>query len=290
MTANATNGFLHYKQEWPNQQLKNPLRILVWNLMPTKANTEEQFLQLLNQVDQDVELTFLYACSHQFKTVRREDVKKCYACLHQIEDQTFDGLIITGAPVEKLEFEDVDYWKEFCQIKDWAEKHVGQTINACWSAQAALYHDFGIQKRGLNQKLFGIFRANTIESKSPLTAGLENFKTPQSRHSESVIDEAHLPENLQVLLTSSEAGPLVLQSLDKKQTYVTGHSEYQTQTLDQEYRRDLAKHTIIHEPKNYYPDGYYDQGEEIENTWQQSSCQLYQNWLNLITTKEKIYD
>lgn len=295
MTANAKNGFLHQKQAWQNQKLIQPLQILVWNLMPTKENTEEQFLSLLNDLDQDVELTFLYACSHHFKTIPKDAVADCYACWHQIEDQNFDGLILTGAPVEQLPFEDVDYWQEFLTIKDWAKDHVSQTINACWSAQAALYQDFGIKKRRLPAKLFGIYEAKqpaqeTTTEKSGLTAGLSNFKTPQSRYSESVIDVEDLPADLQVLLTNDQAGPLLLHSAERKQTYLTGHSEYQTKTLDAEYRRDLAKHLAIHEPANYYPEDYYDRGEEIENTWTASSRQLYQNWLNLIVNKEKNYD
>ncbi|CAK1246950.1 homoserine O-acetyltransferase/O-succinyltransferase family protein [Fructobacillus tropaeoli] len=168
MTANAKNGFLHQKQAWQNQKLIQPLQILVWNLMPTKENTEEQFLSLLNDLDQDVELTFLYACSHHFKTVPKDAVADCYACWHQIKDQNFDGLILTGAPVEQLPFEDVDYWQEFLTIKDWAKDHVGQTINACWSAQAALYQDFGIKKRRLPAKLFGIYEASNWPKKLPL--------------------------------------------------------------------------------------------------------------------------
>ncbi|GAO99807.1 homoserine O-acetyltransferase/O-succinyltransferase family protein [Fructobacillus ficulneus] len=290
MTANAVNGFLQQNREWVNQTIEAPRKILVWNLMPNKQNTEFQFLSLLDQLDQDVEVTFLYACSHHFKTVRQEDVESCYACWHDIQDQNFDGLIITGAPVEQLDFEDVDYWQEFQTIKAWAQDHVGQTINACWSAQAALYHDFQIPTQQLDQKLFGIYQEEQINDQSVLAQGLEDFTTPQSRHAGSVIDRQDLPEDLEIVVDNAEAGPLVLFSASHHQTYVTGHSEYQTETLDQEYRRDLKKGCLIQEPANYYPDDYYDCGAKIINTWQDSSIQLYQNWLNLIENKENSDD
>ncbi|MDF7626763.1 homoserine O-succinyltransferase [Lactobacillaceae bacterium L1_55_11] len=284
MTANAKNGFLKREGAWSKQAVHNPVKILIWNLMPNKAETEAQFLSLLDELDQDVLVTFMYAQTHHFKSVAVEDLAACYCTLDDLWDQNFDGLIITGAPVEQLPFEAVDYWCEFKRVRRWAQEHVSQTINACWSAQAALYHDFDIQKRTLPQKLFGIYQSRHLNQESALGAHLETFFSPQSRHSESVFEDP-LPKDLELIAENPVTGPQILQAPALGQTYVTGHAEYLTDTLDAEYRRDLAKGAAIAPPVNYY-----DRQHRVCNRWRASSIQLYQNWLNLIESEIPNYE
>ncbi|MEJ6401069.1 homoserine O-acetyltransferase/O-succinyltransferase family protein [Nicoliella lavandulae] len=285
MTVNVKNGFLKASQEWVDQKLNQPLKILVLNLMPTKKQTELQFLNILNALDHDIEVTFIYPATHHFKTIDRAEVEDCYCSLNQISDHHYDGLIITGAPVEQIDFESVDYWDEFVSIKRWAQTHVGQTINECWAAQAALYDDFAIDKCLLPQKLFGIYQATAVKDDCQLSVGLEHFTNPQSRHSASLIDRKHLPNGLNIVADNPEAGPLLLHSDVKHQTYVTGHPEYLTRTLNDEYLRDIARHAQIKAPVNYY-----DQNHHVRNTWQSSSIRLYQNWINLIESEALNYD
>ncbi|UQS85912.1 homoserine O-succinyltransferase (plasmid) [Nicoliella spurrieriana] len=285
MTVNVKNGFVKSQHQLPAQKLLNPVKILILNLMPTKQTTEQQFINLLSQVHQDVEITFLYTKTHHFKTTDQDQVAKCYCSLQQIYDNYYDGLIITGAPVEQIDFSAVDYWDEFLAIKDWATTHVGQTVNECWAAQAALYTDFAIPKVVLKHKLFGIYQASWIDSNCQLSFKLPRFTNPQSRHSQSVINRSALPSGLSIVADNLFTGPLVLHSGTKRQTYFTGHPEYDADTLDLEYHRDLVKNEGVAAPANYY-----NREHQVENTWQASSIQLYQNWIDLIESEELNYD
>ncbi|MBW1606428.1 homoserine O-succinyltransferase [Lactobacillus sp. Sy-1] len=285
MAVNVKNGFLKVENKWNNQELDQPLQILILNLMPTKEVTERQFLNILAVLNQDVEVTFLYPQTHHFKTVDQDRVAKCYCSLQDVYDNYYDGLIITGAPVEQLDFQDVDYWNEFLAIKQWSTNHVGQTINECWASQAALYCDFAIPKTELKQKLFGIYQASSINPNCRLCNNLSRFVNPQSRHSQSLINRESLPTELTIVADNQFTGPLILHSDAKRQTYLTGHPEYSLDTLDTEYHRDLAKNSVIDAPANYY-----DRKHQIENTWQNSSIQLYQNWVDLIESEEFNYD
>ncbi len=171
MTANAVNGFLNADEKWVNHELTNPLSILVLNLMPTRRNTEAQFLHRFSEISSDAELTFMYPQSHQFKDTSRAAIERDYVCLDQIRDAHFDGLIVTGAPVETLPFAQVDYWDELQQILEWAKTHVTQCLYECWAAQACLFHDFGIRKHLLTSKLFGVYPADRIAADSPIAKG-----------------------------------------------------------------------------------------------------------------------
>lgn len=263
MAANATNGLLLADQQWHNQNLANPRRILVLNLMPTKKNTELQFLHQFASLKQDTELTFIYPTSHSFKTCSRKLIAENYQTFSEIKKQFYDGLIITGAPVEKLDFHQVDYWHEFKKICDWGKRHTNGLLFECWAAQAALFLDFAIKKRLLKQKLFGIYPS--IDRRLIM---------PQSRHSESVIDKNSLPKDLEIT-ADSEIGPLILHSAFYHSTYITGHPEYQKDTLAKEYFRDINKGLKANKPVNYFK-----ANKQINYCWQTSSTRIYQSWLN----------
>lgn len=283
MTANAQNGLAIIKKQWQNHQQTAPLQLLVLNLMPTKVTTELQFLKHFNNLSTDVTLTFLYPATHHFKGTPADLIKKHYYDLDQIKNHYFDGLIVTGAPVEKLSFEEVDYWQELCRIITWADHHVYETLFECWSAQAGLFVDFNIPKRTLSNKLFGIFTATSINPLSRLSLNLGAgglIKMPQSRHSASLLDRHHLPSDLKIIVDSAEAGPLILRSHRLHHTYITGHPEYDRDTLAKEYYRDQKKRRAIQAPLHYFADKTTNQ---INYSWQNTSHLIYQNWLNTLT-------
>lgn len=283
MTANARNGLAISNGQWVNHCQTVAKQLLVLNLMPTKVTTELQFLKQFDQLGADVELTFLYPTSHRFKGTPANVISCHYASLAQIRHSTFAGLIVTGAPVEKLNFTQVDYWQEFRQILAWSQSHVHETLFECWAAQAGLFVDFTIPKRLLPSKLFGIYTANRIDHLSGLTEGLGAggvVKMPQSRHSTSIIDRHRLPGDLQIIADSKEAGPLILRSNRLHHTYITGHPEYSRDTLAKEYYRDQRKHQAIHPPRHYFQN---EATGEVNYSWQPTSHSLYQNWLNTLT-------
>lgn len=285
MTANAINGLLRADGKWQANDLDNPQQILVLNLMPTKRTTERQFLSTFDYLDHDVEITFLYPKTHSFKTVSGEKISRCYCCLSDIADKHYDGLIITGAPVEKLRFGQVDYFNELKEIIAWAHSHVTEILCECWAAQAVLNIENGVSKKLLDKKLFGIYCADEVV-KSCLTAGLSagaGLTMPQSRHTEITGFEDIV--DLKVLASSKVAGPCILRNDDLNETFVTGHPEYSLETLLIEYHRDLNKHLPIKRPENYFVG--MDE-EEINYSWRQTSLQLYNNWLNLITQTQKV--
>jgi homoserine O-succinyltransferase len=282
MTANATNGFLHAAGEWPNRDLHQPLSILILNLMPTRKNTEQQFLSRFNQLDSDAVLTFMYPVSHHFHGTPRNKIQQDYVNFNEIRDQHFDGLIITGAPVETLPFDQVDYWDEVQTIIEWGRTHVTEELDECWAAQAGLYHDFGIQKRLLPTKLFGIFTATKVAHESPLARGFGAgglLKMPQSRHTEIVLDETAVPTGLTVIASAPQSGPIILSAPKYHTTYVTGHPEYQEQTLAEEYHRDLQKNLPIQLPIDYFTNS---DATEVRYSWKDASQQFYQNWTQLL--------
>ncbi|MBU9789099.1 homoserine O-succinyltransferase [Lentilactobacillus sp. IMAU92037] len=286
MTANATNGLVYASGNWQNQPLEQPLSILVLNLMPTRQNTELQFLSRFNDCDREVQLTFMYPVTHHFRGTPRAQIEAHYVSLAQIQDQFFDGLIITGAPVETLKFEAVDYWDEFVTITDWASTHVKEQLYECWAAQAGLYHDFGIEKHLLPRKLFGIYSATKVNHESPLARGFGAgglIRMPQSRKTESVLDENDLPAGLTVVASSLQSGPIILSAPSKQTTYVTGHPEYQEQTLAEEYLRDVKKHLPIQLPEHYFEDSTTGM---VHETWREASIKFYQNWTQLLTDKK----
>ncbi|KRK87841.1 Homoserine O-succinyltransferase [Lentilactobacillus sunkii DSM 19904] len=286
MTANALNGFLNAEQKWNHHEVTNPLSILVLNLMPTRENTEQQFLTRFSEISTDAELTFMYPQSHHFRGTSREDIERDYVCLDQIRDFHYDGLIVTGAPVETLPFNQVDYWNEIETIIDWARTHCTECLYECWAAQACLFHDFGIRKHQLISKLFGIFPADKINPASEIAQGFvgpEQLRMPQSRHTSIVLDEDDLPADLLVDVSSVETGPIILSSAKRHSTYITGHPEYSEGTLALEYYRDLYEQMPIRLPRNYFID--QDSGT-VDYSWKSSSIQIYDNWTKIIEKKK----
>ncbi|AFS00849.1 homoserine O-acetyltransferase/O-succinyltransferase family protein [Lentilactobacillus buchneri] len=286
MTANAINGFLLAAQKWVNHEVTNPLSILVLNLMPTRVNTERQFLTRFSEIGSDAELTFMYPSSHHFRGTSTDLIQRDYVCLDQIRDAHYDGLIVTGAPIETLPFNQVDYWDELEEIIDWSKDHATECLYECWAAQACLFHDFGVRKHLLLSKLFGVYPAETINAESPIARGFGAgglLKMPQSRHTGIVLDEDHLPEGLTVDVSAAVTGPIILSADSLHSTYITGHPEYSEGTLALEYYRDLYEQMPIRLPQNYFID--QDSGT-VDYSWKNSSIQIYDNWMKIIANKK----
>lgn len=256
-----------------------PLRILLLNLMPTKIDTETQLSRLLGNTPLQVELTLMHTVSHQSKNTAEEHLLAFYTTFDQVRHQNFDGMIITGAPVEHLPFEEVEYWDELCEIMEWSLTHVHSTFHICWGAQAGLYYHFGIQKRVLDKKLFGIFPHCADYKRSILFRGFDDvFMVPHSRH--TTVDRADVEKvpGIKILASSEEAGVFALSTREGRQIFITGHPEYDAGTLKKEYLRDLQAGKPIEIPKNYFPDN--DPTKEPPATWRSSANLLYSNWLN----------
>ncbi len=272
------NIFIMDENRAINQEIR-PLKLALLNLMPLKEDTEIQFLRMLSNTPLQVDLTFLCVESYTSKHTPASHLNKFYKTFSEVRNRKFDGLIITGAPVEQLDFEDVIYWKELQEIMDWSNDHVTSTFHICWGAQAGLYHHYGIQKIQLEKKLFGVYKHKVLHRKVPLVRGFDDvFYAPQSRY--TGIDEeavANHPD-LKVLAASEETGSSIIVAKDGKQIFVTGHSEYDRLTLDKEYRRDLEKGIEIQMPVNYYPQNDINQTPLL--TWRANSNCLYSNWLN----------
>lgn len=252
-----------------------PIEILILNLMPTKIETETQLSRLLANSSLQVKLTLLKTATHVSKNTSESHLEKFYKTFDEIKDKTYDGMIITGAPVETMEFEEVEYWDELCKIFDYAKTNVTSTMYICWGAQAALYHHYGIKKHLLDKKLFGVYRHKKMVKFETLLNGIDDiFYVPQSRHTKINDSDLMNNENLVVLAASKDAGATIIKSTDNKQLFILGHLEYDKFTLDKEYKRDLAKGLPIDEPKNYYEDG------DINVLWRSTATILFYNWLN----------
>ena len=266
-----------------------PLKIAILNLMPTKIATETQLLRLIGNSPLQVEITLLRTASHESRNTPEEHLVTFYQTIYDVEDQRFDGLIITGAPVEHLPFEEVDYWEELKYIMDWRASHVFSTFYVCWGAQAGLYHNYGIPKYPLSAKMFGVF-PHTIERPNvPLLRGFDDvFYAPHSRHTEiRAEDIAQVPE-IELLSASEEAGVYIVGDKDGRQIYVTGHSEYDPLTLKGEYDRDVRQNLPIKIPRNYYPND--DPTRTPVVRWRGHSNLLYVNWLNYYVYQETPFD
>ena len=258
-----------------------PLRIAILNLMPKKIETETQLLRLLGNSPLQVDVELMQVSSHQSKNTPAEHLLHFYHTFRQLRDRRFDGLILTGAPVEQLPFQEVDYWEELSEIMDWSRNHVYSTLHICWGAQAGLYHHYGIQKRPLEQKLFGVFPHVTRIHYHPLTRGFdEEFLAPHSRHTTVWEDEVAACPQLEILADSPRAGLYLAARKDGRQVFVTGHSEYDWDTLDGEYRRDLGKGLPIAPPENYYPGD--DPSRPPRLSWRSHANLLFVNWLNWV--------
>ena len=256
-----------------------PLRICILNLMPIKEDTELQLLRALSNTPLQVDVTFMNVKSHVSQNTSASHLNKFYTTIDEIRDQKFDGMIITGAPVEDISFEEVDYWEETCEILDWAETHVTSTLHICWAAQAGLYHYYGINKRQLSQKLFGVYEHNVANRKIPLVRGFDDiFLAPHSRHTETPAEAIHACKDLTVLAESPVAGVFLAIAENGKKIFINGHPEYDRYTLNNEYYRDLNKGLSIQVPYNYYPGD--DPKEKPLLQWRSHSNNLYSNWLN----------
>ncbi|MCD8120204.1 MAG: homoserine O-succinyltransferase [Lachnospiraceae bacterium] len=256
-----------------------PLQIAILNLMPLKEDTEIQLLRALSNTPLQVDVTFLYVETHVSKNTPASHLNRFYSTFREVEDQRFDGLIITGAPVEQMEFEEVGYWQELKDIMAWSDRNVTSTMHLCWGAQAGLYYHYGIQKHPLPEKMFGIYEHRVLKRKTPLVRGFDDvFLAPHSRH--TGVDDAAIDadERLTVLARSETAGVFIIMAEEGKRIFVMGHPEYDRLTLDQEYRRDLAKGLPIQMPYNYYP--HDDINERPLLTWRAHANTLYTNWLN----------
>lgn len=265
-----------------------PLKIVILNLMPEKQETELDLYRLLSNTPLQLEITLLRSKVHKSKNESNEYLNKYYKTFDDIKNEKFDGLIITGAPVEHLNFEDVDYFQEFCQIQDWAKSNVTSIINICWASQAALYYLYGINKHKLEEKCFGIYSHKITHKKEPLFRGFDDeFFAPHSRHTKIDEDALKAINDLDILAYSKEAGPTIIASKNRRAFFITCHLEYERMRLDTEFKRDINKGKKINIPDNYYPN------DDINNipilSWRMASQLLYSNWINYYVYQETPY-
>ncbi len=256
-----------------------PLKIAVLNLMPLKEDTEVQLMRSLSNTPLQIDLTFLTTASYVGHNTATSHLDTFYGTYEDVKDQKFDGLIITGAPVELMPFEEVAYWDELKQIMAWSDKNVTSTLHICWGAQAGLYYHYGIPKKELGKKLSGIYEHRVMNRKEPLVRGFDDvFKIPHSRYTESDNEAIRKEERLMVMAESAEAGIFLCMDRDGRRIFVMGHPEYDRVTLDKEYKRDLAKGIDPEIPKDYYPDN--DPEKEPVLSWRGHANTLYTNWVN----------
>jgi len=266
-----------------------PLKIAIMNLMPTKIVTETQFLRLLSNTPLQIDITLLNTASHISKNTSEEHLATFYKTFDEVKNEKFDGLIITGAPVEHLAFEEVDYWEELCAVMEWSKTHVTSTLHICWASQAGMYYHYGIPKHSIPEKMFGVFRHDVVSPRAPLMRGFDDiFYAPHSRHTEVKAEEINAVPELEIMATSEEAGVYLVASKDGKNVFVTGHSEYDPETLHNEYMRDINRGLSIAMPKNYYKDD--DPKKSPIVRWRSHSHLLFVNWLNYYVYQITPYD
>ena len=266
-----------------------PLKILILNLMPTKIETETQLLRLLSNSSLQVEIELLQTASHVSRNTPARHLLTFYKVFSDVKHNYYDGMIITGAPVEMLEFEDVDYWEELCAILEWSKIHVFSTFHICWGAQAGLYYHHGVKKHRMDKKLSGIYSHRKLDDNNPLLRGFDDiFFAPHSRYTEVYASEIESKTDLVILSDSAEAGVYIVASKDGRQFYVSGHSEYDRDTLAKEYFRDINKGLEIDVPYNYFPDD--DAAGTPPHTWKAHANLLYANWLNYFLYQLTPYD
>lgn len=266
-----------------------PLKVAILNIMPLKEETELQLLRVLSNTPLQVDVTFLNVKSHISQNTSASHLNKFYTHYGEIKDQKFDGLIITGAPVEQMKFEDVDYWDEICNIMEWSKTNVTSTLHICWGAQAGLYYHFGIDKYDLPKKIVGIYPHKVLNRKEPLVRGFDDvFYAPHSRYTSVSVEEVENNPNLKVLAKGDESGIYICLSEGGKQVFVTGHPEYDRYTLNKEYIRDVGKGLNPDLPYNYYPDDNPEAKPLLQ--WRSHSINLYSNWLNYYVYQTTPYD
>jgi len=278
------NIFVMTEQRASQQDIR-PLKIAIVNLMPTKIATETQLLRLLGNTPLQVEISLVHMEAHEARNVGSDHLERFYIPSKEVLKSRYDGMIITGAPVEQLPFEQADYWPELCDIMDFAKENVFSTLYICWGAQAGLYHHYGVNKYSLDQKLFGIFPHRRTTHGEPLLRGFDDvFPVPQSRHTTVKREDIVRQPQLHILAESDEAGVLLVKSQSNREIFMTGHLEYDTCTLAQEYFRDINKGLPIHAPANYFPGN--DSKREPVSTWRSTAHLFYSNWLNYYVYQE----
>lgn len=274
----ADNIFVMDNERAKNQNIR-PLNLLVVNLMPRKLITERQILRLLSNTPLQINVDFLFMASHEFKNTKQSHLDSFYKSFSEIKDDYYDGLIITGAPVEQLEFEEVDYWSEFLEIVKWSKSHVYSSLHICWGAQAALYARYEVTKENLPQKLCGIYKSSVEQPKNPLFRGFDDFfNYPQSRYTQSNPSEIKKVPDLEVLSTSKETGFSILAKKNLREVYLIGHLEYDRETLAWEYERDREEGLKPALPKNYFPKD--NDKEKPQMSWASAASLFFSNWLN----------
>ncbi|NLK88984.1 MAG: homoserine O-succinyltransferase [Clostridiaceae bacterium] len=288
-TLERENIFVMHENRAYSQDIR-PLRILFLNLMPTKITTETQFLRLLSNSPLQVEVDFLYTSTYSPRNTAKDHLIKFYETFDQVRGRRYDGMIITGAPVEHMPFESVAYWPELCEIMDWSRSHVYSTLHICWGAQAGLYHHYGVPKHNLERKIFGVFQHSLSWTRPvKLFRGFDDvFYVPHSRYTEvRRADIAKVPE-LRILSESEETGVYAVSDMSGRQIFLTGHSEYDPLTLLEEYQRDQARGLPIDPPAGYFPDD--DPGRSPIVRWRSSAYLLFANWLNYYVYQETPFD
>ena len=287
-TLESENIFVMTETRAVTQEIR-PLRIALLNLMPTKIVTETQLSRLLGNTPLQVELELVQVSTHKSKNTSEEHMLAFYKTFDEIKDQYFDGMIITGAPVEQMDFEQVEYWDELCGIMEWTKTHVHSTFHICWGAQAGLYYHFGIDKVPLDKKMFGVFPHKVVYKNPMLLRGFDDtFWVPHSRHTTIRREDVAAVPDIKILAESEEAGLYAMATQGGKQVFITGHSEYDADTLNREYRRDKDAGLPIDVPKNYFPDD--DDTKEPIVRWRGHANLLYCNWLNYFVYQSTPYD
>jgi homoserine O-succinyltransferase len=266
-----------------------PLKLLILNLMPTKIVTETQLLRKLSNTPLQIEVEFLQTISHEAKNVDTQHLESFYTSFDKIKHKHYDGMIITGAPVENLEFDDVDYWPELCDIMEWTSRNVHSTFHICWGAQAALYYHYNIKKVPLPKKISGVFEHKALKPQSPFFRGFDDvFRIPHSRYTGVLADDILAVPELELLSVSDEAGVFAVKSEDNRRFFITGHPEYDADTLALEYARDVQKGLDIEIPKNYFPGDNPTRPPMV--AWRAHAQLLYTNWLNYYVYQTTPYD
>lgn len=287
-TLEGENIFVMTETRAITQDIR-PLKILILNLMPKKIETETQFARLLGNSPLQVEPTLIHTSSHQSKNVSAEHLLAFYKTFTDVKDQNFDGMIITGAPVEHLPFEEVEYWQELCEIMEWSKTHVHSTLHICWGAQAGLYYHYGIKKYHLPEKVFGVFPHEVEYKASILFRGFDDvFYVPQSRHTTVYREDIEKVNALKILASSKQTGVYAVATNKGRQIFITGHSEYDADTLKNEYLRDLQEGKPIKKPVNYFPGD--DETQPPIVSWRGHAHLLFSNWLNYFVYQSTPYD
>ena len=287
-TLQEENIFVMPQKRAISQRIR-PLEIVVLNLMPTKIATETQLSRLLGNTPLQVHLELMHTTSHKSKNVSQEHLLTFYKSFDELKDRKFDGMVITGAPVELMEFEDVDYWPELCQIMEWSKTNVHSTFHICWGAQAGLYYHYGIQKKQMDEKLFGVFEHTADYKRSILLRGFDDtFWVPHSRHTTVLREDVEKVPGLKIIASSEKAGVYAVMSKEGRQIFITGHSEYDPETLKTEYLRDKNLGLPIAVPENYFPND--DENAEPMVRWRGHANLLFSNWLNYFVYQTTPYD